>query len=55
MGFHKVLDKLTDSEKKKIKQMNKAKANPEKANAKKMVNDRKRHNRIVSGSTKTFS
>lgn len=27
-GFEKVADKLTDSEKKKIKQANKAKANP---------------------------
>ena len=55
MGFHKVVDKLTDSEKKKIKQENKAKANPEKAAAKKLKNDQTRERRAVSGSTKTFS
>ncbi len=47
--------KLTDSEKKKIKQENKAKANPEKAAAKKAINDAKRERRKESGSTKTFS
>ena len=35
-------DKLTDSEKKKIKQENKAKANPTKAAAKKTKNDARR-------------
>ena len=48
-------DDLTDSEKKKIKQANKAKANPEKAADKKEINDRKRANRKESGSTKTFN
>jgi hypothetical protein len=48
-------DKPTDSEKKKIKQENKAKANPGKAAAKKAINDAKRERRKESGSTKTFS
>ena len=48
-------DDLTDSQNKKIKQANKAKANPEKAADKKEINDRKRENRKASGSTKTFS
>ena len=47
--------KLTDSEKKKIKQEHKAKANPEKAAAKKEKSDAKRERRKESGSTKTFS
>ena len=51
----KIADKLTDSEKKKIKQENKAKANPEKAAAKKEKSDAKRERRKESGSTKTFS
>ncbi len=57
MGFDKALckDKLTDSERKKIKQENKAKANPEKAAAKKACNDAKRERRKESGSTKSFS
>jgi len=50
-----IADKLTDSEKKKLKQENKAKANPEKSAAKKAVNDAKRERRKESGSTKTFS
>lgn len=48
-------DKLTDAEKKKIKQENKAKANPNKAAAKKEKNDRCRENRAASGSSKSFS
>eukprot|EP00873_Tetraselmis_striata_P003873 jgi/Tetstr1/424137/TSEL_014745.t1 len=48
-------DKLTDAEKKKIKQENKAKANPAKAAAKKEKSDAKRERRKESGSTKTFS
>ncbi len=48
-------DKLTDSDKKKIKQWKKSKANPGKAAAKKEKNDAKRARREESGSTKTFS
>ena len=48
-------DKLTDAEKKKIKQENKAKANPGKAADKKEKNDAKRERRKESGSQKTFS
>ena len=48
-------DKLTDSEKKKIKQENKAKANPGKAADKKARNDACREKRKNEGSTKTFS
>ena len=48
-------DKLTDSERKKIKQANKAKANPEKAAAKKEKSDAKRERRKEAGSVKTFS
>lgn len=60
MGNHKhqkdkLKDKLTDAEKKKIKQENKAKANPEKAAAKKMKNNACREKRALTGSTKTFS
>tara|TARA_B110000977_G_scaffold201646_1_gene297461 strand:+ start:6566 stop:6733 length:168 start_codon:yes stop_codon:yes gene_type:complete len=47
--------KLTDSEKKKIKQLNKAKANPEKAAAKKEKSDEKRRRRKESGSKKVIS
>ena len=47
-------DKLTDSEKKKIKQENKAKANPKKAEAKKEKNDACREKRKEEGTTKTF-
>ena len=56
MGNNKWKDdgKLTDSEKKKVKQANKAKANPGKADAKKTKNDAKRERRIESGSTKEF-
>lgn len=41
----KIADKLTDSEKKKIKQENKAKANPAQAAAKKEKSDAKRERR----------
>jgi len=51
----KTADKLTDAEKKKIKQANKAKANPEKSAAKKEKTDAKRERRKESGSTKTFA
>ena len=46
----KIADKLTDSEKKKIKQENKAKANPTQAAAKKEKSDAKRERRKVSSS-----
>jgi hypothetical protein len=45
-------DKLTDSEKKKIKQNNKALANPGKAADKKIKNDKTRAHRIETGSKK---
>jgi len=48
-------EKLTDSEKKKLKQANKAKANPEKAALKKGKSNAKRERRIATGSTKTFA
>lgn len=48
-------EKLTDSEKKKIKQDNKAKANPDKSAAKKEKNDEKRAHRAASGSSKSFA
>ena len=48
-------DKLTDSEKKKIKQDNKAKANPEKAEAKKEKNDVCRAKRKEEGTSKSFA
>jgi|TARA_B110000208_G_scaffold153767_1_gene186122 hypothetical protein len=44
--------KLTAAEKKKIKQANKAKANPGKAAAKKVKADAKRDRRAKSGSVK---
>ena len=40
-------DKMTQGEKKKLKNENKAKANPEKAAAKKAKNDEKRERRYV--------
>jgi hypothetical protein len=46
---------MTDSERNRVKQENKAKANPEQAARNKEINDRKRLNRIESGSTKQFS
>ena len=48
-------EKLTDSQKKKIKQEHKAKANPGKAADKKEKSDAKRERRKESGSTKQFS
>lgn len=45
-------EKLTQGEKKKLKNDNKAKANPERAAAKKEKNDRKRAGRKESGSQK---
>jgi len=50
-----IAPKQTDSEKKKIKQENKAKANPVKSAEKKEKNDAKRERRAEAGSTKTFS
>ena len=44
--------KLTQGEKKKLKNENKAKANPGKAKAKKEKNDAKRAGRAASGSQK---
>ena len=55
VDIKKIPDKLTDSEKKKIKQENKAKANPELAAANKASADAKRERRKESGSTKAFS
>ena len=56
MGFDKTLpDKLTDAEKKKKKQENKAKANPQRAADNKEINDRKRENRMASGSKKVIN
>ncbi len=55
VDIKKIPDKLTDSEKKKIKQANKAKANPELAAANKASADAKRERRKDSGSTKAFS
>jgi hypothetical protein len=48
-------DKLTDAEKKKLKQENKAKANPGKAEEKKAKNDAKRAGRKESGSQKVIN
>ena len=55
VDIKKIPDKLTDSEKKKIKQENKAKANPELAAANKASADAKRERRKESGSTKAFA
>ena len=55
VDIKKIPDKLTDSEKKKIKQENKAKANPELAAANKASADAKRERRKEAGSTKAFS
>ena len=55
MGSHHNKNKLTDAEKKKIKQENKAKANPVKAAAKLIKNNACRERRKADGSTKTFS
>ena len=56
MGFDKSLpDKLTDAEKKKIKQANKAKANPGKAAENKASADAKRARRKECGSVKVIN
>ncbi len=56
MGFDKTLpDKLTDAEKKKKKQENKAKANPQRAAENKASSDAKRLRRKESGSTKVIN
>eukprot|EP00392_Amoebophrya_sp_AT5.2_P002650 g2655.t1 len=49
------LDKLTDAEKKKLKQENKAKADPKKAEAKKEKNDACREKRKEAGSQKVIN
>ena len=51
----KIPDKLTDAEKKKKKQENKAKADPARAEAKKEKNDACRASRKEAGSSKSFS
>jgi len=51
----KIPDKPTDSEKKKIKNENKAKANPKLAADKKEKNDACRDRRAASGSSKSFA
>jgi len=51
----KTPEKLTDSEKKKKKQENKAKANPEKALENKEKSDAKRARRKETGSTKDYA
>ena len=56
MGFDKSLpDKLTDAEKKKKKQANKAKANPERAAENKASADAKRSRRKEAGSVKVIN
>jgi hypothetical protein len=56
MGFDKTLpDKLTDAEKKKKKQLNKQKSNPQRAAENKEINDRKRAGRLESGSKKVIN
>lgn len=50
----KIPDKLTDSERKKLKQANKAKQNPALAAAKKQKNEAKAARRKEAGTTKTF-
>jgi hypothetical protein len=56
MTFDKTLpDKLTDAEKKKKKQENKAKANPARAAENKASADKKRQNRLESGSKKVIN
>jgi hypothetical protein len=51
----KIPDKPTDSQKKKIKQANKAKQNPALAAAKKEKNEAKAARRKETGSVKTFA
>ena len=48
-------DKLTDAEKKKIKQANKALANPDRAAENKASADKKRANRLATGSKKVIN
>jgi len=59
MGPNKKLpvkkDKLTDSEKNKIKAANKAKSNPERAAENKASADKKRAGRLESGSKKVIN
>ena len=56
MGFDKTLpDKLTDAERKKKKQENKAKANPQRAAENKASADAKRQRRAESGSKKVIN
>jgi len=46
---------MTDGERKKLKQLNKAKANPAKAAENKASADAKRARRLEEGSSKTFT
>jgi hypothetical protein len=56
MGFDKTLpEKLTDAERKKKKQENKAKANPQRAAENKASADAKRQRRAESGSKKVIN
>ena len=56
MGSDKTIpDKLTDAEKRKKKQENKAKANPERAAANKASADAKRERRKECGSVKVIN
>jgi hypothetical protein len=48
-------DKLTDSQKNRLKAENKAKANPKRAQENKEINDRKRAGRLESGSKKVIN
>lgn len=52
---HAPADKLTDSDKKKIKQYNKQKANPELAERKSKKNEACRDRRTAAGSKKSFA
>jgi Arc/MetJ-type ribon-helix-helix transcriptional regulator len=54
-ALKKLPDKMTDSEKNKKKNDNKAKANPKLAAAKKEKNDACRDRRAASGSSKSFA
>ncbi len=50
-----IVDKLTDAERKKLKQINKQKSNPQRAEKNKEINDRKRQGRLESGSKKVIN
>ena len=50
-----IVDKPTDAERKKLKQINKMKSNPERAAKNKEINDRKRQGRLDSGSKKVIN